>query len=87
MNKRDAGLQVWRNRLFLIFCFFCIKTKEKHTVFEPFNLRIYFENFNNESSIKVKLLPRFLQPDYLRKEVSNNWFGRKKGVFIILFLR
>jgi len=24
-----------------------IKTKEKHTVVEPFNLRIYFENFTN----------------------------------------
>ena len=49
MNKRDAGLQVLGNRLFLIFCFFCIKTKEKHTVFEPFNLRIYFENFTKKS--------------------------------------
>ena len=43
MNKRDAGLQVGRNRLILIFCFFCIKTKEKYTVFEPFNLQIYFD--------------------------------------------
>ena len=47
MNKRDVGLQVGRNCLFLFFCFFCIKTKEKHTAFEPFNLRIYFENFTN----------------------------------------
>ena len=23
----------------------CEKAKKKHTVFEPFNLRIYFENF------------------------------------------
>ena len=35
------------DRLFLIFCFFCIKTKEKYTVFEPFNLQIYFENFTD----------------------------------------
>ena len=46
MNKRDAGLQVGRNRLFLIFCFFCIKTKEKHTVFEPFNLRELFQKLH-----------------------------------------
>jgi len=45
MNKRDAALQVGRDRLFLIFCFFCIKTKEKHTAFEPFNLPINCENF------------------------------------------
>ena len=45
MNKRDAGLQVGRNSLFLIFCFFCIKTKEKYTVVQTFNLQIYCENF------------------------------------------
>jgi len=53
MNKRDAGLLVGRNRLFLIFVSGAcpellpkgIKTKETHTVFEPFNLRIYFENY------------------------------------------
>ena len=33
MNKRDAGLQVGGNRLFLIFCFFCIKTKEKDNTY------------------------------------------------------
>ncbi len=27
------------------FLFLFIKTKEKNTVFEPFNLRIYFEKF------------------------------------------
>lgn len=37
MNKRDAVLLVGRNRLFLIFCFFLIKQKEKHTAFyNPF---------------------------------------------------
>ncbi len=46
MNKRDEVLQVGRNRLFLIFCFFCIKTKEKHTVFEPFNLRELFQKLH-----------------------------------------
>ncbi len=46
MNKRDAVLQVGRNRLLFVFCFFCIKTKEKHTVFEPFNLRELFRKLH-----------------------------------------
>ncbi len=77
MNKRDAGLQVGRNRLFLIFCFFCIKTKEKHTVFEPFNLRIYFENFtmshwqNDAFSKNLKKMKNFLlQINPLKKKVK-----------------
>ena len=47
-EQKRCGLQVGRNRLFLIFCFFGIKTKEKNTVFEPFNLRIYLENLTKE---------------------------------------
>ena len=46
MNKRDAVLQLGMNRLFLIFCFFCINTKEKHTAFEPFNLRKLFRKLH-----------------------------------------
>ena len=32
---------------FLNFLFLLYQDKKKYTVFEPFNLRIYFENFNN----------------------------------------
>ncbi len=46
MNKRDAVLQVGRTRLLFVFCFFFIKTKEKHTVFEPFNLRELFRKLH-----------------------------------------
>jgi len=38
------------------FLFIYIKTKEKHTVFEPFNLRIYFENFTYEYHFKKNIL-------------------------------
>ena len=64
MNKRDAGLQVGRNRLFLIFCFFCIKTKEKYTVVQTFNLQIYCENL-------AKLSKQFRKNRYINK---NRWF-------------
>ncbi len=30
------------------FLFLLYQDKKKHTVFEPFNLRIYFENFTYE---------------------------------------
>ena len=37
----------WGGIVCSYFFFFCIKTKEKHTVVEPFNLRIYFEHYTN----------------------------------------
>ncbi len=53
MKKGNAGLRLGSNRLFLFFVSGArpellpkgIKTKEKRTVVELFNLRIYFENF------------------------------------------
>jgi len=55
MNKSDARLQVGRNRFFFIFFVSgaCpellpkgIKTKEKHTAFELFNLRELFRKLH-----------------------------------------
>jgi len=39
----------------LDFLFLFIKKKEKYTVFEPFNLRIYFENFTKGYRTKKML--------------------------------
>jgi len=46
MNKSDKELQVGRNRLLFVFHFFCTTTKEKHTVFELFNLRELFRKLH-----------------------------------------
>ncbi len=48
---------------FVNFLFIFNKTKEKHTVFEPFNLRIYFENFTNAFYIIFFII--IFIPDYL----------------------
>jgi len=55
-----------------------IKTKEKQTVFEPFNLRIYFEIFNKKSNNKNYI--KFL----LKKAIAlsvNNLFINFSGVY------
>ena len=48
---------------FVNFLFIFNKTKEKHTVFELFNLRIHFENFTNAFYIIFFII--IFIPDYL----------------------
>ena len=48
MNKIDAGLPGGEESFVLDFLFILYQKKEKHTVVEPFNLRIYFENFTKQ---------------------------------------
>jgi len=44
-EQKRCGVAGVEESFVLDFLFLFIKSKEKHTVFEPFNLRIYFENF------------------------------------------